>query len=327
MENNNYDNNKKKYKYASPVILFLIILFNYLRVILKSGKLSQYELGQIMGSTLSGVLVVFVVVYLLTRRMKTNKNKLIIIIGLIYLSINVFLLLGTFYEDSENDLYTQPTQQKIESMITSFLSGEDIIKEEITFEKYGDRVEIVEFVQNMYYDIQTIMKEYSYEVNKLELNTFLTEETIMNYNNIINSRSRIKNFIVYTDKYTNEFKNLVSIYVEKSKSIDTTKDVSRGFISGFLESVKETNSYGITQQTLAKEFIISIDEILKFFQERQGMYLYENNELQFQSQEDLDEYNELIVKYNEALEKLRKAEGDNQNKLKETIEDFEKTKK
>ncbi len=320
MESNNYQKKSSpKYKYVTHIAIYAIICFNFVNVLLVKGKISAYEMGLITGSTLTGIFIVFVLSLLLSKLLKIDKNKLIIIICVLYLIINTITLFSALNTRRSNDLSIEAAKQKIYSLTTSLVNGENVVKEDITIDKYGDLAETVELIQNYYFDIYELTNEYLSKMYDIDLGLFLSEKTIMNIDELKSCRKKINRFILDTEDYCNSIEALGTRFIEKSSTISTKDTFSKGFISGFTESMDSQIQYISEQHVVMEDLFIVADNILEFFQKRQGQYYFENSQLQLKHQEDIDIYNELVDNYNVALANLQQVEKESMKKLEDLM--------
>jgi len=301
---------KKGNKVTSVLIFLGICLISLLNFFMQMDFSDKYtisrSLGVLCGGVLGGSLFVFGITALICKISKKDKRKIILIVSSVYLISNFCMISNeiNYRKEKRENEYAKIAlaDEKMSSLITSSASGNMIIKENITYEKYGEAEEALNLVQDFYSDIQEIVINFNNDVYELDANKILSYEVLGDSKKLLDARMEINRSIESINDYYDTLYNVYETYLEKIKTFSNSNDYSKNFAMGFNSTAEGTIQKSKNQRKILVNQYKSMDNILKFLELKNGEYRFYDEELVFLKDEDVDEYNELIDKYNDSVD-------------------------
>ena len=212
-----------------------------------------------------------------------------------------------------NNLYTSIREAKIEAerekvaiekvlnLVKDFMAEKEIIREDISEEKYGKTAPLIEVIQNNYLDYQKIRED----VNSIAQ---IVNDSTSFSNEILKDPDKIKEKIAIMDKTSKDIEGLdnrIKEYMEKFKD-----DIANVYISGVVKDEINSNlNYTVyTYNEIASKnleymnrVILRTKDMLSFLDGKQGEYEVKNDKAVFFNNKDMEEYNELYKLYDQAV--------------------------
>lgn len=293
--------NTKKYIFW---FFILITITNVIKFIPSTDHNNiAFQLGRRIGLWLFELVFFLTIAIVLSLIFKKIKQKIVLIIGIIYLIINIAL----FISSPINITRTQNTEEKIKSLYSSVTENKRIIEEDITTDKYGDTSDLVQYTQDFFIELQSLLNDTNKNLLEIDLDNIMNDVALKDHDRIIDTRKQIKVSLEKIDEFTVKMCDLIEKYTENIKSADDASDFSEGFTRGFLKS---TNNYveRLTQQhQLMKNIYISIDDLLAFVDIKRDTYEFLDNQLRFKDTKDSLDYNALVEQLNRSISTFQES--------------------
>lgn len=149
--NNQIDNKimkEKKGNKVTSILIFLgICIISFSKFILKmdfsDANTTAESIGYLCGGVLGGCLLVFGITALIHKISKKDKKKILLIVSFVYLMANFGAVMNQvdYRKEKREKEYAKIrlAEEKMSSIIAAGANGDKIIKENITFEKYGEK--------------------------------------------------------------------------------------------------------------------------------------------------------------------------------------------
>jgi len=292
-----FDESQQKRKRKNTIDFMLIIGVVLLLVSIGISVLSQViVLGGINrlrdNSVQSAVFLLVPVVILLflsSLILMFGKDKR----GRNLLIFSVFAVMLNF-----NNLYTNIREARIEaekekvavekimSMIKDFIAQKEIVREDISEEKYGKSAALIEVIQNNYMDYKKIREDNNSIAQVINDFSDISNETLMDHD-------KVKEKIAILEKTSTDIKELdnrIKEYMEKFKD-----DIDNVYISGAVKdeimseldyTVNYYNEIALRTLKYMNEVVANTKNMLVFFDEKQGEYGVKNYKIVFKDDKD-----------------------------------------
>ncbi|WBW97165.1 hypothetical protein [Oceanirhabdus sp. W0125-5] len=319
---------KEKNKITIILVFIGICFISFFKFVFKMDfsdvDTAARSLGYLLGSIIGRCVIVFGISELIYKVSKKSKNKIILIMSIIYLVSSIGMLSNKISqaEEKKQNEYKKITlaEEKIRLLMNSSLSEKKIEKEDITYEKYGQAQECVSFVQDLYSEVQLIEFDKNDQIYELNGTLILSYNTVSDINELLDVRMKINQSIDSLNEYYDSIYKIYETYVEKIKTFNDSNDYSKNFAIGFNQTVQRTlNKLTYIKNAHTDQYKF-MDNILKFLEEKEGKYEFHDEQLIFFTNEDVDEYNKLIDEYNNSVDVFTKLINDNDEKVKEAMD-------
>lgn len=279
-----------------------------------------YFVGRLLGVVFFSVIISAVILVI----SKKNRGRDLLIYSIIALVLSFSHLTVSVKQAIDERQKQELAVNKVTSLAKDLVSQKEIVKEDISKEKYGKSAELVELVQNFYLDIQALSKETENILGIMNDPSTFSKETLSDLNKIKEKRTLL-------DKTTNDIealRNKATDLMNKLKTdVSNLKEVnafSDGFKAGMEDSTYKTTEDISNNLKYLDNVIKCIRNMVAFLEGKQGAYTFEGDQLAFYKDEDVSAYNKLFAEYNKAIDENNKNYENIQKKINEKIEDIEK---
>ena len=171
------------------IILFSILVEFGSKVIGIGGiynlKLDAYFAGRLLGVVLFSVVISAVILVV----SKKNRGRDLLIYSIIALVLSFSHLTVSVKQATDERQKQELAVNKVTSLAKDLVSQKEIVKEDISKEKYGKSAELVELVQNFYFDIQVLSKETENILGIMNDPATFSKETLSDLNKIKEKRA------------------------------------------------------------------------------------------------------------------------------------------
>jgi len=336
MENKEYENiddyygnekKKKDQKRASNVVMVMVAILTIFRMLMEPTMhiTHKFFIPSAIGAIFFAVIMITIPSGLIALVIKKEFRKVVVFVGVIYIAFLLLSIIGGIGLSVKADETEKVAGEKIYSMANGILSGDEIAKEDIDPNIYGDATELVEVSQEMFLNYQVIASGFKREMDTVDINTFLSEEEVTEKGALAKSRIRLNYLIEYTDEYVSDISDNISEYKEKLDNLAQDNKYNADFIEGFMESFEKMPEKLTYQQKAIKDIFISTDRILEFLEGADGEYWFEEGYISFDYQEDVDRYNELIEDLNDSIIHLGTVIDQHVNETQNKLDEMKET--
>ncbi len=188
----------------------------------------------------------------------------------------------------------------------------------VKIERYNKSKEIINLMEELYPN---------------NLDKLLDPETLQNQETINQYLVNIEEKLSLVDTTKSKTSSLFVALSNKVLSIANSNYLSKGYVDNFMlqfnNGLMQNKPLSIENIDLIEKELFLFKEILLFFKERQGRFIYKDNQYLFNSTKEAELYNSYIKRltfYNEEESKIQKAfdeiESKRQEKLKQASENF-----
>lgn len=307
------------------IILFSILVEFGSKVIEIGGiynlKLDDaYFVGRLLGVVLFSVIIAAAILVV----SKKNRGRNLLIYSIIALVLSFSHLSVSVKQAVDERQKQEVAVNKVTSLVKDLVSQKEIVKEDISKEKYGKSAELVELVQNFYFDIQVLSKETENILGIMNDPATFSKQTLSDPNKIKEKRALLDNTTKDIEALRNKATDLMNKLKADVNNLKEGNAFSEGFKSGVENSTHKTAEDIANNLKYLDNVIKSIKNMVVFLEGKQGAYTFEGDQLAFYKDEDVSAYNKLFAEYNKAIDENNKNYESIQKKINEKIEDLEK---
>jgi hypothetical protein len=207
-----------------------------------------------------------------------------------FLLVSVFVSLNGINESRAEML----AKEDLSAIIRDIMSGKTIEAKDYDEKKYGKAAGVIQTLNNYLVQMQTQMLSMNREIENLQLETMLTEQTLKNSATIASGQASMQKMRDILDRCEAKVTSLTLELPDKIQMMDIDESIKREFIAGF-NSTKDEGMRNLGEFfSIERAIVAKAEEIFDFLKVRQGKYKFMGSLLYFQSASDEVGYNALV---------------------------------
>jgi len=259
---------------------------------------------------LIGIVVLSLIVVLIIGKLIKRKELALLIFALAFTVIAGF---NSYDKLQESKIINRSIQAVLNP------SSESYSKKE-----YGEFAPFLIILRNYQKQMNDLSETMKNEIGSQSIDDVLSQQTLSNSHNIQNALLRLSNVQKSIDKYKMLYKNKMNELKEEISKVDASPDLKqssiRGYTKGFRESTRIMDQIFDTE----KDSMITTKKLLNFLLERQGKYEFQNGQIAFYEDSDINQYNNFISKINSLAQKEQNLFISYQQKFEEARDKIKK---
>ncbi|NRT86365.1 DUF3053 family protein [Clostridium beijerinckii] len=319
----NKNESKKGFLFILSIVFFALgLLLSCIKAFINFRDSSyyvntSYALGYAT-TTIVISLVVIAALFLLSTRV-FDKKGLLLIFSIIYLlgsfsSTGAAIVQNSLKESKLN----KAAKDKFISMYNTAVNEKEISEENFDKSVYGHMTPFLSLTNDYFIKFQKHANDISKDIDSLELDKTLSASALGSTEEINNSKKKIADCRKIFDKHETEYNDLIVNFTTSASTLELPKSFKSDMLEGFKKSQNETREKITDFLKVERDILTNIDNILDFMLSVQGKYVVKNDKILFETEADLNKYNEYIKE----LQTLAQKETD----LKKNIYDSQKLK-
>lgn len=182
--------------------------------------------------------------------------------------------------------------ETMESFMQCAIAGEDIRQIPIDERTHGKMAPVLRLIRDWVLDMQREGEKYRKEMETFKLGGLLEPSVLEDPERIADARTRLKGGIEATEKYFSKFLRLVDEMPRRLADAKLPSNAKAGMLAGMRESLGPQRAKLAEFQRIETGILLETDAILEFMSRRQGHYSFEDGQLLFETDNDMQTYNE-----------------------------------
>ncbi|WP_310940175.1 hypothetical protein [Clostridium sp. SHJSY1] len=255
-----------------------------------------------------------------------KKKGVLLGLSIIYILGTFSSLAGTIETFKKEAEMNKAAEAKLVSICNSIAAKKDISGE--TFDKsvYGDLTPLLQLIKDYGTEINNLSANMTKELSSVDFANILSLDTLSSQEKISDAKKKIDNSLSVFDKYETEYNNLVANLNTSVPKIELPKAFKKDFINGFRDGQVENRDITTKYFKIEKDLLSKTNEILNFMLSAKGNYIIRNNQLLFETDADVNKYNEYIKDIKKLAEDEEKIQNSINDKMQNRLNELNKYK-
>lgn len=203
-------------------------------------------------------------------------------------------------------------------------SDSTITGQEFDEEIYGEYTEALEFTNEFLVELYQATNKIKNDLEQYNLEQLISEATMNDINKIIDARKQLQAVGEDFDNFEITVNDIIEQYSAKAETLEIPSDFKAGFLAGFQKSKDEDLPRIKELFEIEAALIEKVDEILGYLEQRQGKYKFQNGQVTFNTQADVNGFNKLGTELNELIEKEAEWQQKTTENTQKSIDSLEK---
>jgi 2-phospho-L-lactate guanylyltransferase (CobY/MobA/RfbA family) len=294
--------------------------------LIRLGGIYSLKYGDLpsLGALLAPVIISIIFSVLIIIASKNNRGRNILIFSIIAL---VFSFGSFSYQIKESIAERQKEKVaigKITNILKDLVSQKEIVKEDITTEKYGKSAPVLKIIQDTYIEMQEIMKENNNIVSVMNDSSTFSKKTLSDLSKIKEKRELLDKTSKNIEVLGNKINDLMDRFKSRFENLEVNSAMKAGIKEGLKNSFYKSTEVANNNLEFMDNVIKNMGNMIAFLEKNQGAYTFEGEQLVFYKDDDVSAYNKLFAEYYKAIDENNKNFESFQNNIKEKINDMEK---
>lgn len=312
----NENKSAKLLKYIISSVFFLMFfLISMVNTFLNLGiekmeKSTTYFLVYMIGTFLGIAVLIALIILICTKVFKKHSAILIISSSILMFGVSTFLLVntvGTINTAKAKEIQKEKvTLEKIIKLYEASLAG-NISEEDIAADEYGEFAPLVSETQEYALSLNHANVGVNYLFKDIPINQIISNEVLSSDERIKQNRESIKVVLNGLTESKAEDAAAHDIYITKIENHAIPRNVKEEFVSAAKKNCEVEKNEKEALYDLNIKLFQTVDEMLKYFEDRIGRYNVTDNRILFNEESDENNYRKLLEGYGNILEQYNKA--------------------
>jgi hypothetical protein len=277
-----------------------------------------------LGVLLTPVIISIIFSGLIIIASKNNRGRNLLIFSIIALVFSFGSLSNQIKYSIAERQREDAAMYKIASILKDLASQKEIVKEDITREKYGKFAPVVEITQDIYIEMQEIMKENNSIVSVMNDPSTFSKNTLSDLNKTKEKRELMDKTSKDIEVLGNKINDLMYRFKSSLENVQVDNSIKAGIREGIQNSFNKSIETANKNLELMNNVIKKMGEMLAFLEKNHGAYAFEGEQLAFYNDDDVNAYNRLVDEYDKAVDENNENYESVQNKIEEKINEMDK---
>lgn len=284
----------------------------------------KFDDGYFIGGMIGSVIVTVIIAAAILITSKSNRGRNLLIFSIIALLVSFNSVSTSITNAAAERQKQEAALDKVVSIVKDLVSQKEIVKEDISEEKYGKSAPIIQSIQDAYLELQELRKENDIIVGIMNEPSIFSKETLSDLNKIKEKRALLDKTTNDIEVLGNKLNDLIGRFKSSLENLDVSSIMKAGIEDGLQDSLIETTLTISNNLKHMNNVIKGMKNMIVFLEEKQGAYTFEGEQLAFYEDDDVDAYNKLFNEYSKAIDENNKNYESVQKNINEKIKEMEK---